>query len=130
VREHRRPRRDHLRLDRRGRACLGDMAVAVGRALEPPVHHRAMSPRRQAAADPPRIDPEGLPAARPPAAKPKTGKPAAAKPPPAEKAAAEKPRPQKPAAEESAKAPAASARPASEPAGGRQPARKRRIAAL
>src|SRR5262249_17953055 len=81
VREHRRSRRDHLFLDRRGRACLGDLAVAVGPALESSVHHRAMSPRRKAAADPlPRVDPEVSPAAitKPaPAPKPGPEKPAA-----------------------------------------------------
>ena len=94
-----------------------------------------MSPRRKAAADPARIDPEVLPAASesPPAAKPKTApKPAAAKPPAAaEKATAEKPGPKKPAAEEStAKAPVTASQPAAEPAASRRLARKRRSAAL
>src|SRR5262249_10883967 len=43
VREFHRPRRDHLFLDRRGRACLGGLALAHGDAVGPPFHASQMS---------------------------------------------------------------------------------------
>ena len=42
VREHRRPRADHLLLGGRGRARLGSVALALDGALEPAFHDRAM----------------------------------------------------------------------------------------
>src|SRR5262249_44949337 len=134
VREHRRPGRDHLLLDRRGRACLGYMAVAMGRALEPPVHHRAMSRRRKAVADSaPRVDTEGSAASPPAASKPPPvakppsppKAPAAAKAPAAEKPAPNKAAAEKPAVDKPAPNKAAAEKPAVEkPAANKAPAEK------
>src|SRR6185295_738123 len=47
VREHRRPRPDHLLFDHGRRARLADLALAVVGSLEPVVHDRTMSRRRK-----------------------------------------------------------------------------------
>src|SRR5262245_46106982 len=92
-------RRDHLLFHRRRGACLGHMAMAVGGALEPPVHRGTSSARRKAVAA------EPAPAAEAPpqrdAAVPKPAAPAAK---PAGSAAPKRKKPSRSAARRTAAA--------------------------